>query len=93
MSTTPLARTFKTTEGVATLVVGTAVSALSGVDPSTLPHSVAAVVAGALSLGLLAQRGLIKIAAIKALGVDPIGYIKHELLDEAEAASDVPPVA
>lgn len=88
--TTPLGRTFQSTEGILTIVVGTAVGALSGIDPSTLPHGVAAVVTGGLSVALLAQRGLIKVAAIKQLGMDPLSYIEHELLGEAEKAPVTP---
>lgn len=88
--TNPLGKAFTTTEGVAAIVLGTAVSALSAIDPSTLPHSVAAIVAGALSVALLLQRGLIKVAAIKQLGVDPLGYLEKELLGEAEAAPATP---
>lgn len=88
--TNPLGRAFTTTEGVATLVLGTAVSALSAIDPSTLPHSVAGIIAGALSVALLAQRAVIKVAAIKQLGVDPVQYLEHELLGEASAAPVTP---
>lgn len=88
--TNPLGRAVTTAEGVATLVLGAAVSALSAIDPSTLPHSLAAVVAGGLSVALLAQRMVIKVSAIKALGVDPVKYLEHELLGEAEAAPVAP---
>lgn len=89
----PLGRAFTTTEGVATLVLGTAVSALSAIDPSTLPHKYAAVVASGLSVALLAQRAVIKVTAIKELGIDPIQYLEHELLGEAKAAPVEPVVA
>jgi hypothetical protein len=86
--TNPLARTWKTTEGVVTIGLGTAVSVVSGVDPSTLPHKWAAAYAVVLAVVLQLSRSWVKAnSAATALYQSPDN--QAALLAEAnEAAAD-----
>lgn len=91
MTTNPLSRTFQTTEGILVIVTDAVVGATAAIDPHLLGPKWAAIVIGVQHVALLAQRGLVKVAALQATGVDPIVWIEHELLGEAEAAPVVEP--
>lgn len=81
----PLARAWKTTEGVVTVGLGTLIGALSAIDPSTLPHKYAVIVTGALAITLQVSRSWVK-ANASATAVYQAADPQAVLLAEAEAA-------
>lgn len=91
MTTTPLGKAVTTTEGVATIVLGACVATFSALNHSALPPKYASIVDGGLTVALMLQRGVLKLGAIKQLGVDPVGYLEGELVKEAEASGDGTP--
>lgn len=89
--TNPLARAWKTTEGVVTIGLGTLISVLSGVDPSALPHKYAGILTVALAVTLQVSRSWVKAnAASTALYQATPDEEMAELLAEAEAAPVLP---
>lgn len=87
--TNPLARAYKTTEGVVTIGLGVAVTVVTSVDPAVLPHKWAAAYATVLAVVLQVSRSWVKANGVaQALQAAPDA--EAALLAEAEAASAHP---
>lgn len=80
MQTTPLAKAITTTEGVLTVLVNIALGLAALIPAHGLNPTVAAAVAGANTVALTLQRGLVK---AKALQNSPLG---EKLIEEASTA-------
>lgn len=95
--TSPLARAWKTTEGILVILLDLILVGTAAIDPSTVSPKTAAIVIGAQHVALLAQRGLIKAIALSKVPAvaavldapDPVKVAETELLADA-AASEAP---
>jgi uncharacterized membrane protein (Fun14 family) len=89
--TTPLAKAYTTTEGILVIVSDAVLGACAALDPHVLPPKIAGIVVGVQHVALLAQRGVIKVNALKQVqGVlsssDPVKSVEDLLLADINAA-------
>ena len=85
MQTTPLAKAITTTEGILTILINAVLGLAAFVPTHGLNPTVAAVVSGATTVALTAQRGLVK---AKALQATPVA---QELLSGQYVAAPIEP--